>query len=194
MSEGYNPGERFQFSTSSFPVPGSTDRTWYLGQGGSLTDSVGDAGTATYHPDPAARPPSSIVEGGPGTIDWTPVPDGDGVGFVSQPLTTDVVALGPAAADIDITSSAADTDLGVVLSEVRPDGQEMLVSTGTQRASMREHRCGDIDTHPAGVHRPRPRAAPRRRDDGAGADPADRPHLPRRQPHTTERGCGRRGS
>ncbi|HTN99938.1 MAG TPA: CocE/NonD family hydrolase C-terminal non-catalytic domain-containing protein, partial [Microthrixaceae bacterium] len=70
-------------------------------------------------------------------IVWSEVPQGNGLGFVSEPLTEDLVALGPAAAQIRLSSSAADTDLGLTLSEVRPDGQEMLISTGVQRASVR---------------------------------------------------------
>ena len=57
--------------------------------------------------------------------------------FVSQPLTEDMVVLGPAAANISLSSSAPDTDLGLTLGEVRPDGTEIRVSTGVQRASMR---------------------------------------------------------
>jgi uncharacterized protein len=135
-SESTNSGTRWHLSTSAFPVPGSTDRTWYPGSGRTLTDDPGAEDTAAYRPDPAARP-GGILRNASGAFTWSAVPDGAGIGFVSQPLTSDVVALGPAAARIMLTSSAADTDLGLTLSEVRPDGEEMLVSTGVQRASMR---------------------------------------------------------
>jgi len=141
-NEHTNSGTRWRFTSSSFPVPGSTDRTWYLGADGSMNDSIGAAGTTSYHPDPAKRRDKILPQAPSGaiptvTFTWSPVDDGDGVGFVSSPLTSDIVAIGPAAANIMVSSSAADTDLGLTLSEVRPDGQEMLVSTGVQRASMR---------------------------------------------------------
>ncbi|MHB1140060.1 MAG: CocE/NonD family hydrolase, partial [Microthrixaceae bacterium] len=141
-NEGTSSGTRWQFTASSFPVPGSVERTWFLGTGGTLEDRAGAQGTATYHPDPAKRreavnPPASSGAPPSPTFGWSQVDRGDGVGFVTEPLTEDLVALGPAAASILVSSSAADTDLGLTLSEVRPDGQEMLVATGVQRASMR---------------------------------------------------------
>ena len=146
QNEGSNPGARWQFDAASFPVPGSTERTWFLGAEGALRSSPGSAGTADYNSDPAVRPealdPHALLNEGEETEDaplvWTEVPTGNGIAFVTPPLEHDIVALGPAAASIRISSSAADTDLGLVVSEVRPDGQEMLVSTGVQRASMRE--------------------------------------------------------
>jgi len=142
-NEGTNTGTRWQTTSSAFPVPGSAERTWFLGDGGALTDDAAAAATTTsYRPDPAKRRDLILPQGPSGAIPvgsfgWSPVDDGNGVGFVSEPLTEDVVALGPAAANIVVSSTAADTDLGLTLSEVRPDGQEMLVSTGVQRASMR---------------------------------------------------------
>ncbi len=73
----------------------------------------------------------------PGSTVWEPVADGNGVAFLSAPLTQDMVLLGPAAASIALSSSAADTDLGLTLGEVRPDGTEIRITTGTQRGSMR---------------------------------------------------------
>lgn len=133
---GSQPGARWETTATSFPVAGSTDRTWYLGDGGTLSDSVGPEAAVGYRPDPLAR---REVRNGPtpGSTVWEPVADGNGVAFLSAPLTEDLVVLGPAAASIALSSSAADTDLGLTLGEVRPDGTEIRVGTGTQRASMR---------------------------------------------------------
>lgn len=141
-NEGLYSGEQWQFSASEFPVAGSTERTWYLGENGRLLNNAGATGAVDYTPDPAARPATSGIPGKtptdpPQGVTWAPVPAGDGVGFVTAPLSADVVALGPAAANIVLSSSARDTDLGVTVSEVRPDGQEKLVAVGVQRASMR---------------------------------------------------------
>jgi hypothetical protein len=133
---GSQPGARWDVSVPSYPVPGSVERTWYLGDGGTLADAPGPAATAAYHPDPGAR---REVRNGtePGSTVWEPVADGNGLAFLSAPLTEDLVLLGPAAASIALESSAADTDLGLTLGEVRPDGSEIRISTGTQRGSMR---------------------------------------------------------
>ena len=49
---------------------------------------------------------------------------------------------GSGSADLWIAADAEDVDLQVTLSEVRPDGQEMLVQSGWLRAS---HRALDED-------------------------------------------------
>ncbi len=142
MNEGTNTGARWKFNASSFPVAGSTDQTWFLGDNGTLGPTPGLASSVQYRPDPGVRPKTS-APADQGTYEptknivWSEVPQGNGVGFVSAPLTEGLVALGPGAAQIQLSSSAANTDIGVTLSEVRPDGQEMLISTGVQRASLR---------------------------------------------------------
>lgn len=142
MNEGKNKGAKWRFSSDRFPTAGSSDVTWYLSDGGRLTSAPGSEATATYTSDPAARPATSGEAGETSNdpvsdINWTGVPAGNGLGFISDELTAPVVALGAAAANLRISSSAPDTDLAVVVSEVRPDGQEMFVSLGVQRASVR---------------------------------------------------------
>lgn len=133
---GTQPGARWDTTADSFPVAGSTQRTWFLGDHGTLADAPGVGAAAQYRPDPAAR--REVADGPtPGSTVWEPVADANGVAFVSEPLTEDMVALGDAGASISLSSSAADTDLGLTVGEVRPDGTEIRVSTGTQRASMR---------------------------------------------------------
>lgn len=142
MNEGKNKGAKWRFSADEFPVAGSVDSTWYLSDGGRLTSQPDGQADASYVSDPSARPATSGVAGETSSdpisdIDWAEVPAGNGLGFVSDVLVDPVVALGPAAANLSISSSAPDTDLAVVVSEVRPDGQEMFVSLGVQRASLR---------------------------------------------------------
>lgn len=142
MNEGRNKGTKWRFGADRFPVAGSTERTWYLSDAGRLTSDPGAPSRVTYTSDPSVRPATSGEAGETSSdpisdIEWTEVPAGNGVGFVTDVLTEPVVALGAGAANLRISSSAPDTDLAVVVSEVRPDGQEMFVSLGVQRASMR---------------------------------------------------------
>jgi predicted acyl esterase len=134
---GANLGSRWTFRADAFPLPDSTERTFFLADGGRLVDTPGADAVAEYRPDPAARRDTTIELGGSGFV-WEQVPEGNGVGFVTEPLESDLVALGPVGASIHLSSSAADTDLGLTLSEVRPDGTEQLVGVGVQRASARQ--------------------------------------------------------
>lgn len=135
-NSGVQPGARWDVGADSFPVAGSTERTWYLGADGALLEAPGPAATESYRPHPSLRRDMPTTEE-PGVRAWTPVADGNGLGWVSDPLEQDMVVLGPAAARMLVSSTASDTDLGLTLSEVRPDGAEQLVSTGVQRSSMR---------------------------------------------------------
>jgi predicted acyl esterase len=58
--------------------------------------------------------------------------------FVTPPLTEDLVLAGPASADLWIRSSTPQADIGVTLSEVRPDGKETFIQAGVLRGSMRK--------------------------------------------------------
>jgi hypothetical protein len=121
---------RWGLTSSTWPPTGATTSTMYLAGGGALVTKTGAAGKASYRSDPSARPRKNDKT-------WTTVPARDGVGFVSPPLTADEVMAGPAAADLWLKSTASDTDVQVTVTEVRPDGSEMLVNTGVQRASVR---------------------------------------------------------
>lgn len=124
-------GSRWSFTSDTFPPAGTTIQRWYLGPGGTLGVDPPPAGESSWTADPSRRP-ATFSSGR-----WSTVPAGYGVGFISAPLSRTTTVVGPVAADLWVRSSAADTDLQVTLTEVRPDGNEMLVNTGVQRASQR---------------------------------------------------------
>ena len=127
----------------SWPPPKAVVTALHLGTGGSLAATTSPhATTVSFHPDPAARPTTSLPASGNAwaalpDYDWAPVTGSDGLGFVSPPLTKDTVVIGPASLNLRVASSATDTDLQVTVSEVRPDGQEMYVTSGFLRAGFR---------------------------------------------------------
>jgi uncharacterized protein len=123
-------GSRWSFRSPSFPPTGTQVQRWYAAPDGLLSPDLPTTGTVSWVSDPGARP------GNVGRT-WSQVPTGNGVGFTSAPLTRTTTVVGPVAADLWVSSTAADTDLQVTLTEVRPDGTEMLVNTGAQRASQR---------------------------------------------------------
>lgn len=69
--------------------------------------------------------------------DWRQVEEGTAASYLSAPLEDDVVMAGPASADLWITSTAEDTDLEVTITEVYPNGDEVLVQSGWLRTSRR---------------------------------------------------------
>ncbi len=58
--------------------------------------------------------------------------------FTSEPLDADLEVTGPVVARLFISSTAADTDFVVRLTDVFPDGRSMLVCDGIQRARYSE--------------------------------------------------------
>jgi uncharacterized protein len=141
------PAAAFERDYPSWPIPGTTPTTWFLGQNGGLvgqhsTAADDAAGTIdTYVSDPSARPavslPSGNVWGRLPAWNWTPVVDGKSLSYVTAPLSADTIMAGTGSVNLWLRSSAADTDLQVTLSEVRPDGFETYVQAGWMRASER---------------------------------------------------------
>ncbi len=138
------PMPRFSQSFESWPVPASVGE-WYLEPGGKLgAEPSTEAATATsYTADPTALPATFF--GGSGSAIWRPdvqwqwqqPPEGTAASFVSPPFEAETVIVGSGSADLWIRTDAADTDLEVTISEIRPDGQEVYVQSGWLRASLR---------------------------------------------------------
>ena len=148
--------------------------------------------TSKYIADPSVLP-ATFYPGGQssdiwkaGTLyDWQPIPDGNGVGFITAPLADDIVdGRRRFGRPVDQQSTSADTDLEVTISEVRPDGQEIYVQSGWLRASQRK--LAD-DAHGAAIRctptsKPTPQTFPRASSRRcAGRAVPVRPPVPRRQ-------------
>ena len=121
-------------TNTSPPVPGwvSTYNSWsqlmkpvtlYLGGHGSLTASpvTGVAAGQSSFSGPA---PSQSGR-------WTKAPSPDtSVSYTTPPLTRDADFFGPGSVNLWLSSTAADSDVEVIISEVRPDGTEQFVQAG----------------------------------------------------------------
>ena len=143
-----SPLPRFVRAFDSWPVRQARPTAWYLTPGGRLRSTPSDQPPATakvrgYTADPDALPATTYTGSSSGIwqahpdYDWRQVPEGTGLGWISAPLKQDVVAIGTGSVDLWVRSSAADTDLEVTLTEVRPDGTEVYVQSGWLRASHR---------------------------------------------------------
>jgi predicted acyl esterase len=144
-----NPG--FEQSWPSFPIPGTTARSWYFGGDGSLTDDPPSAaGVDSFRWDARAGLPDNLAEGastgaGDGGIwtaspnyEWAQDPAGSAVAYLTEPLGEDTTVIGAGAVHAWIRSSKPSVDLQAVVTEVRPDGKETFVQAGWVRGSMRK--------------------------------------------------------
>lgn len=164
----------------NWPVDATIAEKIYLQPDGAAT-----AAPSTV-PDRAARARSSYVydpttkrpktsDGGTNS-QWAPHPDvhwevldeGASLSFTTAPYAAPAAYAGQGSADLWIRSSAADTDLEVTLTEVRPDGQEVYIQSGWLRASHRtldparstelvpyhDHQAVDASPLPAGTFTP----------------------------------------
>lgn len=147
-SDEFSPGTpeaNFVAEFDRWPVPEAVTTLWGLGDRGALTFGEQGTGTTddTYVAEPDALPATFYSGDGNGVwradvqYDWQPLPDGKGLGYVTPPLDNDLVVVGAGSVDLWVKASAADTDLEVTISEVRPDGTEIYVQSGWQRASQR---------------------------------------------------------
>jgi putative CocE/NonD family hydrolase len=140
----------------AWPVTNVTATRFWLDQGGALATSPP---TGAQLPDAYVYPTGTTSdEAGYGYSNaqtWsvtdkqraTPAPTR--ATFTSAPLAQDTVVLGPGNLTLWLASTAADTDLQVTVSEVRPDGKDVYVQSGWLRASHR-----DLDGAKSGEFRP----------------------------------------
>jgi len=147
-----NPGDPyagFAANFSSFPVPGTIARTWYLGSSGQLSDvPATTSGINAFNSNAHALPFTDFgTNTGTGGLwgnasqwqwNWQQSPSGSAVSYVSAPLTANTTVIGSGAVDLWVRSSTPDVDLQATISEVRPDGNETFVQNGWIRASERK--------------------------------------------------------
>ena len=149
----------FEHTAASWPDPDVSARRWWFTPEGGLQDAArGDASAVSVNPEPSLGSTtffpggSSIWQALP-PYDWKPAVTGEEVAFQTEPLVATVTMLGSGSVDLWVQSSATDADLEVVVSEVRPDGQEMLVQSGRLRASYRAVEADSTELHPTHLGR-----------------------------------------
>jgi uncharacterized protein len=146
-----NPGwpyPAFEQSFTSFPVPGTTARSWYLAPDGALADAPATGSRAdafTWDADARPRNDFSGDTGGGDNGLWTATPPYQwsqdparhAVAYATAPLSADTTVVGAGRVDLWVRSSAPDVDLQATISEVRPDGKETFVQNGWVRTKAR---------------------------------------------------------
>ena len=98
-----NPG--FEQSFASFPIPGTTARSWYFAGDGALQDEKpADAGADSFTWNPKAKPLTNFSgDTGAGedglwtaspAYEWEQSPDGGAVSYVTEPLGENTTVIG----------------------------------------------------------------------------------------------------
>jgi predicted acyl esterase len=144
-----HPVPGFERSWPSFPIPGTTARSWYLGPNGGLTDSQpAGTGAESFTWNAHARPLTDFTgdtaagSGGLWTAtppyQWTQSPSGSAASYLTSPLSGNTTVVGAGAVRLWVRSSTPNVDLQATISEVRPDGKETFVQNGWVRANERK--------------------------------------------------------
>lgn len=140
-----------RFSLPSFEAAGSGLRWWM--EADSLFSSPADAfDTSVFNYDP----PDLFDFGGgwlmPGQNQWIP-PLQDRATFTSAPLAQQLTMAGSGSVDLWVASTEPVVDLQVTLTEIRPDGAEMLIQSGWLRTSARALDPTSTPLRPRHTHR-----------------------------------------
>lgn len=140
------PLPRFTESFESWPIPEVEPRTWFLNAGGGMDDIADplDNPSVSYLAVPNGVPPtfwtgnSSDLWRTDVVWNWQEPAPGTFADFRSEPLADTLTMAGSGSVDLWVNSNLGDTDLEVTLSELRPDGTEVMVQSGWLRASHRQ--------------------------------------------------------
>jgi putative CocE/NonD family hydrolase len=122
----------------TWPPPGTVEKVLHLGPG-TLLDEPDDSGTTWRH-DPADPVPTlggrtlNLGRLSTGPLDQRPLMARDDVRtFVTAPLTSPLTLAGAVRVELDLVSTAAETDVTAKLVVVRTDGSVIPVAQGSRR-------------------------------------------------------------
>ena len=121
----------------TLPVP-VTPATFYLSQDSTLDSAPASLPGTDFYTYPLPAPNMESNEYASSNAGWKAPPvRGGSVAFTSGLLEQDMEIFGPGSVDLWFSSTAADTDLQVTLTEIRADGAEQYLQRGWLRASHR---------------------------------------------------------
>lgn len=131
------PVARFEHAYPVWPPPDALTRRWHLSDAGVLAATPpAQAGADRYAHDAEAGDTTFFGPRGYQLLTplwdvaWSEFAEGDLVAYLTEPFDTDTVLAGPGQARLFVKSDAAEAQVQVTLTEVRPDGVEYLVQSG----------------------------------------------------------------
>lgn len=160
---GGQPGYPLITAEASFdawPIPSIEPTVFYFDDEGKLSEDVPATDGADSFIYDTSRAQQTSFTGGTSDVwvalpnwHWMPVPEGKAAVYVSDPLAETLTMAGSGSVDLWLDSTATDTDVQATLSEVRPDGQEVLVQSGWLRASRRKlNEAASTELRPVQTH------------------------------------------
>lgn len=149
----YLPIAAWEHSTTQWPPTGTdVQRYKFLADGLLVEKATDPEGTGVaFHPNPDVSQTRWWVGGdiwSNPTVSWIPQPEGENARFQTAPLMTDVVMAGTASVDLWIQSDADNAEIEVLLTEIRPDGQEVRVQVGQLEWAYRRLDSSSTELHP----------------------------------------------
>lgn len=151
-ADGWAPGTptaRFETGYEVWPSPEAVERSWFLGPDGLQAEAPAVEGADAWRFDTEAGADTFFGPAGYELmprlwdLDWRPFAEGDVASYLTEPFAEDQVVAGPALADLYLRSPVEDASVQVTLTEVRPDGVEVLVQSGWLRLGHRAARPGE---------------------------------------------------
>jgi uncharacterized protein len=153
------PYPGFEDSFSSFPIPGTVARSWYLGPNGTLKAAPPRHAAANrFNWNANALPltdltgPEETGNGGLWTAtpswNWKTNPAGTSVSYMTAPLSSNTVVIGAGAIHVWVRASTPNVDLMATVTEVDPDGDQTFVQNGWLRANERKLASGSTLLEP----------------------------------------------
>ena len=137
------------YTYSAWPIPQTAAQRWYLQPDGQLASTAPDIptdqprGASSYTYDPTSKR-AHTSDGSTESqwlshpdVHWNAEPEGKSLSFTTPAYGVKTAYAGTGSVDLWLRSSAADTDVEVSLTEVRPDGKEVYIQSGFLRASRR---------------------------------------------------------
>lgn len=155
-----SPVHTFEESFDAWPIPSLQPTAWYFNDEGQLTpDAPAADGADSYRYD-TSRSQLRTFNGGDDGVwkalpnwNWRQLREGYDLAYATDPLEDDVVIIGSSSADLWLQSDAPDVDIQVVVTEIRPDGQEVYVTAGWLRASHRKiDEARSLENRPVQTH------------------------------------------
>jgi hypothetical protein len=155
------PVGRYEVRYPEWPIAEATPTSWYFQPDGSLSteEPPADGGASEFVHDAELGSKVTLLDSSDNAAfkalppyDWAQDKVGDATVFVSEPLPEQQTMVGTGNADLWIQATAPDVDLGVTLSEVRPDGKETYVQSGFLRAGRRKLAAGSTELDPQQTH------------------------------------------
>ena len=133
----------------SWPVPVRETVQWYLrGEGRLGSAGAMEPGSDTWRFDEEAGTDTFFGPRGYQLLvplwdlDWQSFADENSADFVSEPFSEAQVVAGPGIAELWIRTPVDDVTLQVTLTEIRPDGNEVLIQSGWLRLGHRKAEVG----------------------------------------------------